>query len=73
MATPAQITTYIAALETFLATNLGITSVSSPDGRSLSIDRAQALEELRYWQTQLAASSSNYKFGVSRFGLKGDA
>ena len=73
MATSSEIDTYIAAIEAFLASNIGVTSIKHPDGRSLNLDRKQALVELTYWNTQKNSSNSQFKMGRSRLGLKGDA
>ena len=62
---------YIEAIETFLASNIGITSIRHPDGRMLTIDRKQAMSELAYWTRKRDASTP--VFGRSRFGLIGDA
>ena len=63
---------YILLIETFLSTNAGVTNLRHPDGRSMTLDRKQAMQELAYWQ-QKAAATTRQVFGRSRFGLKGDA
>lgn len=68
--TPAQ---YIAAIETFLASNIGVTSLRHPDGRSVTISRTEAMSELAYWKSRESAANTGGLFGRSRFGLKGDA
>ena len=72
MASSAEINQYIAAIETFLASNIGVTSIKHPDNRQITLDRKQALVELNYWNSQKIAKAGNYKFGISRFRLKGD-
>ena len=69
MATAAE---YVAALEAFLLTNMGVETVRHPDGRQLTFDRKQAMAELAYWKGQVSISS-NAIFGRSRFRLDGDA
>jgi hypothetical protein len=64
---------FIAAIETFLASNIGVTSIKHPDGRTITLDRKQALAELQYWNTRKQSSSNSYSLNRSRFGLKGDA
>ena len=68
--TPAQ---YITAIETFLSSNIGVTSIRHPDGREMRLDRKQALAELAYWQGRQDRASNGGIFNRSRFGLIGDA
>ena len=63
---------FITAIQTFLASNIGVAQIRHPDGRTLTLDRAQAIAELNYWQTQKTAAA-NSGLSWSRFGLKGDA
>jgi len=70
MSTPAE---YIATIETFLSSNVGITSIRHPDGRTMTLDRMQAMKELAYWQRKAAVTSTGSVFTRSRFGLVGDA
>ena len=65
--------TFIAAIETFLASNIGVTSIKHPDGRTINLDRKQALAELQYWTKQQSATASTHLINRSRFKLKGDA
>jgi hypothetical protein len=69
--TPAE---YITLIETFLASNVGVTSIRHPDGRQINLDRKQAMAELSYWRQRSAAPASGSSvFGRNRFGLVGDA
>ena len=65
--------TYITAIETFLASNIGVSSIKHPDGRTITLDRKQALTELQYWTNKKTATAGGYTFNRSRFSLKGDA
>lgn len=69
MATPDD---FIAQLESFLASNVGIAQIRHPDGRSMTLDRAQAIKELTYWNTKKSQQSAA-GLVMSRFSLKGDA
>ena len=64
---------YIAAIEAFLASNIGVSSIKHPDGRTITLDRKQALVELQYWTNKKNATANSYLVNRSRFGLKGDA
>ena len=64
---------FIAAIEAFLASNVGVTSIKHPDGRTITLDRKQALAELNYWNAKKNSASNSYLLNRSRFGLKGDA
>ena len=50
-------TDMVTALETFLATNVGVGSVTI-DGQSVSYNRSQALLELDYWRREVAKENS---------------
>jgi archaellin len=50
MATTAE--TMVTSLETFLASNVGVTSLNI-DGVSVSYSRAQAMRELAYWKSRV--------------------
>jgi hypothetical protein len=63
---------YVAALEAFLLTNSGVSSIRHPDGRQITFDRKQAMAELAYWKSQVSAASTSI-FGSKRFRLNGDA
>ncbi len=65
--TPAE---YVTAIKTFLSTNIGVTSIRHPDGRQVTLDRKQAMQELAFWERR---ASGKAVFGRSRIGLKGDA
>jgi hypothetical protein len=69
MATPDD---FIAQLESFLASNVGIAQIRHPDGRSMTLDRAQAIKELTYWNTKKSQQAAG-GLVMSRFSLKGDA
>lgn len=69
MATPDE---FIAALEAFLLSNVGVTQIRHPDGRSLVLDRAGAIKELTYWNVKKNQQASSGLF-TTRFSLKGDA
>jgi len=62
---------FIAALETFLLSNVGVTTMRHPDGRQVTYDRKQALAELNYWQNK-KTMQTNSGLTFSRFGLVGD-
>jgi len=64
--------TFIDALETFLASNVGIAEIRHPDGRNMKLDRKQAIQELNYWQSKKTIAA-NGGLVFSRFSLKGDA
>jgi len=49
----------ISALETFLASNMGVDQVTV-DGQSIKYNRSQAMTELTYWRQQ-AAKEGNAK------------
>jgi hypothetical protein len=69
MATPDEM---IAQLEAFLLSNVGIAQIRHPDGRSVNLDRGQAIKELVYWNTKKAQQASA-GLVMSRYSLKGDA
>jgi len=62
----------IALLETFLATGVGISQIRHPDGRTITMDRAQAIKELSYWSTKKTQQAAGGLI-MSRLGLRGDA
>lgn len=68
--TPAQ---YVAAIKTFLASNIGVESIRHPDGREMRLNRKQAMAELAYWEGKVERLASGGIFNRSRFGLMGDA
>lgn len=71
MTTPAE---FVTALETFLAGNMGISEVKHPDGRTIKLDRVQAMKELSYWQSKTTTpTQTGNMFTRSRFKLSGDA
>lgn len=55
-----------------LASPIGIVTIRYADGRSMQFDRKQALDELAYWQRQLAAQSGS-GLQMTRLALKGDS
>ena len=59
----------IEALETALATNAGVVSVSV-DGTTVQYDRATAMEELRYWKRE-DAKATGRKPKLSSINLGG--
>lgn len=63
---------FITALENFLLSNVGIAQIRHPDGRSLTLDRAQAIKELTYWNTKKQQQAAG-GLVMSRYSLKGDA
>lgn len=53
--TPAE---WVAQLRAQLASMpAGVSSVSSPDGRSVAFSRRELLEELRYWESEARKAS----------------
>lgn len=71
MTTPAE---FVTALETFLASNMGISEVRHPDGRTVKLDRTQAMRELSFWQSKSATpTQTSNMFTRTRFKLSGDA
>lgn len=59
----------ITILETALANNAGVVSVSI-DGTTVQYDRAQALEELQYWERR-AGKAAGRRPKVSSINLGG--
>jgi len=64
--------TMIDLLQAFLQTGVGVGSITHPDGRKVTMDRAQAMEELAFWNAQKDLQA-NSGLTFSRMGLKGDA
>jgi len=64
--------TMITLLEAFLQTSVGVSSIKHPDGRTITMDRAQAMAELSYW-TSVKSQQARGGLVMSRLGLKGDA
>jgi hypothetical protein len=50
----------ISILEDFLASNAGVRQITV-DGQTIQLDRAQAIEELKYWQREAAKASGKRK------------
>lgn len=69
MATAAQIAANIAALESFLASNMGVASVQI-DGMSTRFDRAQAVMELDRWRREQVSAAGSRPV-ISRIRLSG--
>jgi hypothetical protein len=55
-----------------LAYPTGVVTIRYADGRSIQYDRAQAINELAYWERQKAAQSGA-GLSMTRLALKGDA
>lgn len=71
MTTPAE---FVTALETFLASNIGISEVKHPDGRTIKLDRAEAMKELSLWKSKSSTpTQTSNMFTRTRFKLSGDA
>jgi len=71
LATPAEM---IELIETALLQNPGAVSVRFSDGRQITYDRAQAIQELEYWKRQQAAAASTTGgLQMQRMSLLGDA
>lgn len=64
--------TMITQIETFLQSGIGIASIRHPDGRTITMDRDQAMKELGYWKS-LKATQQSSGLVMSRLGLSGDA
>jgi hypothetical protein len=64
--------TMITLLETFLQTSVGVSSIKHPDGRTITMDRGQAMTELSYWQS-VKSQQARGGLVMSRLNLKGDA
>ena len=63
----------IAAIEAALLANpAGTVSIRYADGRAVTFDRKQALNELAYWQRQVTMQASG-GLQMTRLALKGDA
>lgn len=55
-----------------LAYPVGIVTIRYADGRTMTYDRKQAIDELAYWQRQVAAQNGS-GLQMTRLALKGDA